>query len=75
MGPSKSPSLCDTTLTQKERGYERKVSVARVLLLQVSGRGRGLQMFLNSLKMDGTLSQWGRAVESLRSRSAECLAA
>jgi hypothetical protein len=27
--------------------------MVRVLLLQVRGQGRGLQMYLNSLKMDG----------------------
>jgi hypothetical protein len=32
---------------------EVKASVVRVLLLQVSGQGRGLQIFYNSLTMAG----------------------
>jgi hypothetical protein len=31
---------------------EVKASVVRVLLLQVSGQGRGLQIFYNSLTME-----------------------
>jgi len=46
------PFPCDKTLSQMERRYERSHHLwTRVLLLQLSGRGRDLQNF-------STLSQW-----------------
>ena len=53
MGPGKSLHPVLKPSLRGEGIREVEVSVARVLLLQVSGQGRGLRMFHNSLKMAG----------------------
>jgi hypothetical protein len=52
-GPwQKSLTLCYNPCSEGEGIREGTTSVVRVLLLQVRGQGRGLPIFLNSLKMD-----------------------